>query len=417
VARLPFRAPSPLEWGRRLVDLLGPTGSAARQSLTALFFNSSTSFVAGAVLGAIVGTFEELPGLLLMVPAAIGLRGNIFGTFGNRISTAVHAGTFSTSVRRDSVLGQNVLASMSLTLVMSTILALVARLVAVAFGIEGAMDVFDMVFVSVAGGVLASLVVLGASVGLSVLAVRRNWDLDNLVAPTVSTLGDVITIPCLWAMALLVDTGAWIRIAAVLLIAASVVVLVLSVRSRLEDLRRIVIESLPVLSVALVLSTLAGMALQKRVELLAMVPALLVLQPAFVSSAGALGGILSSRMSTKLHLGLVSPSMAPGVEVQRDALLVMAVGFPVYVFNGLGAQLVATLLSQASPGLWQMLVVSLLGGALTMLFMMALAYYGTIAAWRVDIDPDSVGIPVVTASVDFVGVVALIAVAVTIGVV
>jgi mgtE-like transporter len=122
-------------------------------------------------------------------------------------------------------------------------------------------------------------------------------------------------------------------------------------------------------------------------------------------------------MSTKLHLGLVSPSMAPGVEVQRDALLVMAVGFPVYVFNGLGAQLVATLLSQASPGLWQMLVVSLLGGALTMLFMMALAYYGTIAAWRVDIDPDSVGIPVVTASVDFVGVVALIAVAVTIGVV
>jgi mgtE-like transporter len=417
VARLPFRAPSPLEWGRRLVDLLGPTGSAARQSLTALFFNSSTSFVAGAVLGAIVGTFEELPGLLLMVPAAIGLRGNIFGTFGNRISTAVHAGTFNTSLRRDSVLGQNVLASMSLTLVMSTVLALVARLVAVAFGIEGAMDVFDMVFVSVTGGVLASLVVLGASVGLSVLAVRRNWDLDNLVAPTVSTLGDVITIPCLWATALLVGTGAWIRLVAVLLIVASVVVLVLSVRSRLEDLRRIVIESLPVLSVALLLSTLAGMALQKRVELLAMVPALLVLQPAFVSSAGALGGILSSRMSTKLHLGLVSPSMAPGVEVQRDALLVMAVGLPVYVFNGLGAQLVATLLDQRTPGVWQMLVVSLVGGALTMCFMMALAYYGTIAAWRVDIDPDSVGIPVVTASVDFVGVVALIAVAVTIGVV
>lgn len=417
MARLPFRAPSPLRWGRRLVDLLGPTGSAARQSLTALFFNSATSFVAGAVLGAIVGTFEELPGLLLMVPAAIGLRGNIFGTFGNRISTSVHAGTFTTSVRRESVLGQNVLASMSLTLVMSTVLALVARLVAVAFGIDDAIDVFDMVFISVVGGAMASLVVLGASVLLSVIAVRRNWDLDNLVAPTVSTLGDVITIPCLWAVALLVGPHVWVDVVAVVLVVASVVVLVLSVRSRLEDLRRIVTESLPVLSVALVLSTLAGMALQKRVELLAAVPALLVLQPAFVSSAGALGGILSSRMSTKLHLGLVRPGMAPELEVQRDALLVMAVGLPVYVFNGLGAQLVATLLDQRSPGVWQMLVVSLVGGALTMLFMMALAYYGTIAAWRVDVDPDSVGIPVVTASVDFVGVVALIAVAVTIGVV
>jgi mgtE-like transporter len=417
VARLPFRAPSPLRWGRRLVDLLGPTGSAARQSLTALFFNSATSFAAGAVLGAIVGTFEELPGLLLMVPAAIGLRGNIFGTFGNRISTSVHAGTFTPSVRRDSVLGQNVLASMSLTLVMSTVLALVARLVAVAFGIEGAIDVFDMVFISVIGGALASLVVLGATVLLSVLAVRRNWDLDNLVAPTVSTLGDVITIPCLWVVALLVGSAGWTELIAVASIVGSAVVLVLSVRSHLEDLRRIVIESLPVLSVALVLSTLAGMALQKRIELLAAVPALLVLQPAFVSSAGALGGILSSRMSTKLHLGLVRPGMAPELEVQRDALLVMAVGLPVYVFNALGAQAVAALLGQRSPGVWQMLVVSLLGGALTMLFMVAIAYYGTIAAWRVDVDPDSVGIPVVTASVDFVGVVAMIAVAVTIGVV
>ena len=77
--RLSLQRPRPLELGRRLVDLLGPTGDAARQSLVALVFNSSTSLVAGAMLGAIVATFEDLPGLLVMVPAAIGLRGNIFG--------------------------------------------------------------------------------------------------------------------------------------------------------------------------------------------------------------------------------------------------------------------------------------------------------------------------------------------------
>ena len=48
------------------------------------------------------------------------------------------------------------------------------------------------------------------------------------------------------------------------------------------------------------------------------------------------------------------------------------------------------------------------GGLGAVLFVIALAYYGTIAAWRVDVDPDTYGIPVVTASVDFVGVVALI---------
>ena len=43
-----------------------------------------------------------------------------------------------------------------------------------------------------------------------------------------------------------------------------------------------------------------------------------------------------------------------------------------------------------------------------MAFVVALAYYGTITAWRSDLDPDTYGIPVVTASVDFVGALALI---------
>jgi len=40
--------------------------------------------------------------------------------------------------------------------------------------------------------------------------------------------------------------------------------------------------------------------------------------------------------------------------------------------------------------------------------VVALAYYGTVVAWRSDLDPDSYGIPVVTASVDLVGAIALI---------
>jgi cation transporter-like permease len=85
------------EAGRRLVDLLGPTGDAARQSLAALLLNSVTSLVAGAALGAITGTLEALPGLLVMVPAAIGLRGNIAGSLGNRISST-HNGVTETYV-------------------------------------------------------------------------------------------------------------------------------------------------------------------------------------------------------------------------------------------------------------------------------------------------------------------------------
>ncbi len=413
--RIPQRFPGPLNLGRRLVDLLGPTSGAARQSLIALAFNSLTSLVAGAMLGAMVGRFEELPGLLVMVPAAIGLRGNIFGTFGNRISTAVHTGTFVPRLRPETVLGQNVIASMALTLLMSVVLAFVARGASVVFGVQDAISVLDLTLISVVGGLLASIVVLAASIGLSILAVRRDWDLDNLVAPTVSTVGDVVTIPALLAASYLVGGGPWTSALAIFLILASVVVTVATIRSHLEEARQIVLESIPVLSIALLLSTLAGLVAEKRLALLAALPALLILLPAFVSSAGSLGGILSSRLSTKLHLGYIGASLRPERDARKDALLVLLIGFPIYVVNAFGAQIVATLFSQASPGLESMLLVSLIGGLLTVLFVIALAYYGTIAAWKVNFDPDTVGLPIVTASVDFAGVAILISVALALG--
>jgi len=414
--RLPSWIPRPLDLGRRLVDLLGPTGDAARQSLIALIFNSSTSLIAGAVLGSLTGTFEALPGLLVMVPAAIGLRGNIFGTFGNRISTSIHTGTFRVSFRRESVLGRNVLASMALTFVMSLILAVVARIIAVGFGVENAISVLDLALISIAGGLLASLIVLGATILLSVGAVRRGWDMDNLVAPTVSTLGDVITIPSLYLATKLLDLGQLTTVLSWAMVALSLVVFGMSIRSRLRELREIIWESMPVLTAAVLLSTLAGVAVQKQLVIFAALPALLVLEPAFVSSAGALGGILSSRVATNLHLGLVEPTLRPGREVTRDAALVFALGLPVFLFNGVGADLVARALGQASPGLGWMVLVSLIGGAFAVAFVVALAYYGTIAAWRVNVDPDTYGIPVVTASVDFVGVVALIFTIVALGI-
>jgi len=413
--RIHLRVPRPLELGRRLVDLLGPTGGAARQSFVALFFNSSTSFVAGAVLGSLIGTFNDLPGLLVMIPAAIGLRGNVFGSMGNRLSTAIHTGTFRASFRKESVLRQNVTASLSLTIVLSFLLALLTKIVAVSFGISNSIGVLDMAVISVLGGMLASLVVGASTVVLAVLSVRREWDLDNLVAPTTATLGDVVTIPSLFLASRLVTNSSATAIAGWATLLLSLLALVVTMRTHQELIRQIFRESMPVLVVALILSTLAGLAVEKQLTIFTALPALLVLEPAFVSSAGALGGILSSRVATNLHLGLVDPTVRPGREVRRDAQLVAGIGLPIFVFNGLGAHFVATALGDSSPGAGWMVLVSLLAGVFAVTFVMAVAYYGTIAAWRVNLDPDTYGIPVVTASVDFVGAVALIVTVIAVG--
>jgi mgtE-like transporter len=402
--------------GARLRAILGPDSAGVRQSLVALGLNSTTSLVAGAFLGSIQGTLAKLPGLLVLVPAAIGLRGNIFGAFGNRISTTIHAGTFRLTARRESVLGQNVLAASILTLAMSVILALLAKTIAVALGVSNTISLGDLAVISVIGGALGSIVVLAATLGLTAGAVRYGWDLDNVCAPIISTLGDVLTLPALFIGTYLVGIRILTPALSVVLIGGALVSLVYGLRSKFGLLPRIVRESLPVLTIAGGISAMAGMVLEKRFGSFAAYPALLVLVPAQLSSAGAIGGILSGRLSSKIFLGLVIPATVPSREARADMTYALMLAVPVFAFNGFGAHFVGTALNHRSPGLGLMVAASMLGGLAAMVAVLAIAYYGTILAVRGGVDPDTYGIPVVSSSVDFVGAFTLILAIVLLGI-
>ena len=82
---------------------------------------------------------------------------------------------------------------------MSLLLAVLAKTLGLGLDLDpGPGPLLDLALVSILGGLLASIVVLAATLLLARAAVRYDWDLDNLVAPSVSTLGDVLTLPALW---------------------------------------------------------------------------------------------------------------------------------------------------------------------------------------------------------------------------
>jgi len=270
--------------------------------------------------------------------------------------------------------------------------------------------------VSVLGGALASLVVLLATLLLTLGAVRHEWDLDNLVAPVVSTLGDVVTLPSLWLAAQLVGVRILAPTLTWALVAGTVVAMVLSWRSHHALLRQIVRQSVPVLTAAVVLATLAGLTLQQQLDTFLDHKALFLLELAFVSSIGALGSIFSARLATSFQLGTIEPAGLPGRAVRTAALGVIGLAAPVMVFNAVGAQLMASLFGHSSPGLGPLLALSLGAGAAVIVFVCAVAYYGTLAAYRVGLDPDSYGVPVVTSSVDFGGALVFVVTALSLGI-
>ena len=60
---------------------------------------------------------------------------------------------------------------------------------------------------------------------------------------------------------------------------------------------------------------------------------------------------------------------------------------------------------------------AVLGGLLATVLIVVVAYYGTLAAVRFGVDPDTYGIPMVTSSLDLAGAFTLILSVVLVGVV
>jgi mgtE-like transporter len=341
----------------------------------------------------------------------------VFGALGSRLGTLVATGSFRMSGRRDTPVGQNLEASVALSIGVSLLLAVVAKLVAEAFGVQEVITVADFVVVSVLGALIPTAVVLGITVAIAALGVRREWDIDNVSVPVVTAAGDVVTLPSLFlATYFVTDVPAWATdVAAVLCAVGGLTLLAIGLRSKLPALRRIVRESLPFLVQAGLVSTLAGITIQSRIGALAAEPALLIVIPPLLSLSGSLAGILSARVSTKLHLGLVDPSRMAVGPVAPDLMLVFMISLPIYLVLGVAADVLAALAGLASPGVVQMLELVMLAGVMATAVTCVLAYGAALVTYRLGWDPDNNGVPLVSSASDFLGAVSFMVALVILG--
>jgi mgtE-like transporter len=394
--------------GARFRALIGADPASLRQGLAALLVSSGGDLLAGLTLGAITGTLADLPGLLVLVPAAIGMRGNVFGALGSRFGTSIHAGTFSLSRRAETVVGQNVIAAMALSLSISFALAVLAKAVSIGFGLPHTISIAYFIVISIVGGVISSVFVLLLTLGVAAGSVRFGWDMDNVAAPLVTAAGDMVTLPSLFLATFIVGPGIVTPILAAVLSLFAVAALVAAFRSGLPIAIRILRESVPILLIAGLIDVVAGLTIEKRLESFLAFPALLVLVPPFLEDTGALGGILAARLASKLHLGLIEPTSVPSRVARDDFALIFVFAVPVFTLVAISSDVAATVAGLASPGIVDMVLISLIGGFMATVIAVGISYYGAIATYRLGLDPDNHGIPLITSSMDLVGAFALI---------
>ena len=250
-----------------------------------------------------------------------------------------------------------------MSLSVSLVLAILAKVICVAFGLENTISIADFVVISVIGGFLSSIVVMGITVFVAQVGVRRNWDLDNVTAPIVTAAGDMVTLPALFLATYLVGIPWLTTIVAVFCAAVALIALFASIRSKYPILRRIARESLPVLVLAGTIDVIAGLTIEKRFESFLVYPALLVLRSAVPRGLRRARQHPRPRVSTKLHLGTLVPGKGSLRSIGEDFLLVYLYTIPVFFLLGVSADIAALVVGLKSPGSLEMIAVSMLAGA------------------------------------------------------
>jgi mgtE-like transporter len=165
--------------------------AAYREGVPALATSAVGGLLAGVVLGGMRAEFEAVPGLLVLVPALLATRGNVYGSLGARLATGLHQGLVTPSVRRaEPRLYRAIAAAILNGLLASGFAALTAFAVLDAFGVVG-LRPGVLLAVALLAGVLSGIALSVTVVALVMAGYRRGYNPDPLVGPIVTTAGDV----------------------------------------------------------------------------------------------------------------------------------------------------------------------------------------------------------------------------------
>ena len=166
---------------------------------------------------------------------------------------------------------------------------------------------------------------------------------------------------------------------------------------------RILKESTPVLVITVIISIIAGFVLNGNEQVLRSLPGMLIIIPAFLNMGGSMSGVLSSRLSSGLHLGYISPSFKKTKFLTRNLEASYLTGFISFLVLGFFAGFINISLG-LQVNLLVFSLIILVAGMVTVIILSVLSVIFSYYSWSKGIDPDDVVIPLLTTIGDSIGI-------------
>ena len=176
-----------------------------KQSLPLLIICGLGGILTGSTFSHMRTIFEAIPGLIVVVPGVIALRGNISTALGSRLGSAYHLGVIDADNLWNKELMHNISGSLLLSFLMSCFIGVLAFGSSLILGVNP--DPVMLIGIVVLAGVISGIILTMLTIIIIFLVFKQGYDPDNVTGPALATFGDVITILCIYGSALLIGGG------------------------------------------------------------------------------------------------------------------------------------------------------------------------------------------------------------------
>jgi len=398
---------------RRVTSLITLNGlksstSTFTQSLLSLSINLG-GLISGAFLAVYLDVLSRAPWGLLLFPGILSIRGSIGGILSSRLGTALHLGTIEPNFLKNT---KEYYLSLAAIVTITLFSCLILGGVSTFFGIlllgMSISDLIDLLSVTIVTMGLSIILITPLTIGISISAFKKGLDPDVMVYPVISTLADILVTFCyLTAITKYFESfhGRYVTWIFDLLFVA-VVTTILSKNFREKNYIKMMKEfSLSLILVTLIVN-ISGFSLNRIRESIGNKPKVFMVYPALIDTVGDVGSIVGSTATTKLALGLLTPSFSS----IKDHASTVGAAWSASIIMFLAYSTLTSMIYRSLLGGYVHLSLQLLAtNSIAVPLIVTVVHIISILTYKYGLDPDNFTVPLESSVADAITTLCLLA--------